>query len=41
MSRYYDRKAKQQPDFNVGDMVMLNAKNIGTKRPSKRFAPKL
>jgi len=28
MGRYYDRKAKQQPDFKVGDLVMLNAKNI-------------
>jgi len=41
MGRYYDRKAKQQPDFKVGDMVMLNAKNIPTKRPSKKLAPKL
>jgi len=28
MGQYYDRKAKQQPDFKVGDLVMLNAKNI-------------
>jgi len=41
MGRYYDRKAKQQPDFKVGDLVMLNAKNIRTKRPSKKLAPKL
>ena len=41
MGRYYDRKAKQQPDFKIGDMVMLNAKNIRTKRPSKKLAPKL
>jgi len=41
IGRYYDRKAKQQPDFKVGDMVMLNAKNIRTKRPSKKLAPKL
>jgi len=36
MGRYYDRKAKQQPDFKVGDLGMLNAKNIRTKRPSKK-----
>jgi len=41
MGRYYDRKAKQQPDFNIGNMVMLNTKNIHTKRPSKKLAPKL
>jgi len=41
MGRYYNRKAKQQPDFKIGDMVMLNAKNIRTKRPSKKLAPKL
>ena len=41
MGRYYDRKAKQQPDFKVGDLVMLNAKNMRKKRPSKKLAPKL
>jgi len=41
MGRYYHRKAKQQPDFKVGDLVMLNAKDILTKRPSKKLAPKL
>jgi len=41
MGRYYDRKAKQQPDFKVADLVMLNAQNIRTKPPSKRLAPKL
>ena len=28
MSKYYDRKAKQQPDIAVDDLVMLNVKNI-------------
>ena len=28
MSKYYDRKAKQASDIAVGDLVMLNAKNI-------------
>ena len=40
MSKYYDRKAKQQPDIKVGDQVMLNAKNICTKRPAKKLCPK-
>ena len=41
MSKYYDRKAKQQPDIAVGDLVMLNAKNIRTKRQTKKLSPKL
>jgi len=41
MGRYYNRKAKQQPDINIGDLVMLNGKNIGTKRPSKKLVPKI
>ena len=31
MSKYYDRKAKQQPDINIGNQVMLNAENIRPK----------
>ena len=30
-----------QPKIEVGDLVMLNAKNIRTKRPSKKLSPKL
>jgi len=41
MSKYYDRKARQQPDIRVGDLVMLNAKNICTKRPTKKLSPKM
>ena len=41
MKKYYDRKAIPQPDIQVGDRVMLNAKNIRTKRPSKKLAPKM
>ena len=39
-SKYYGRKAKQQPNIKVGDQVMLNAKNICTKRPAKKVSPK-
>jgi len=39
--KYYDRKARAQPNIEVGDFVMLNAKNIRTKRPSKKLSPKL
>ena len=41
MSKYYDRKARLQPDIKVGDLVMLNAENIRTKRPTKMLSPKL
>ena len=41
MSKYYNRKVKQQPDIKVGDQVMLNGKNIRTKRPAKKLSPKL
>jgi len=41
MKKYYDRKATEQPSIEVGDLVMLNAKNIRTKRPSKKLSPKL
>jgi len=41
MKRYYDQKALQQPDYKEGYLVMLNGKNICTKRPSKKSSPKL
>jgi len=41
MKKYYDCKALEQPDLKVGDQVMLNAKNIRTKRPSKKLSLKL
>ena len=41
MGRYYNQYARQQPDFKVGDLVMLNAKNIRTKRLSPKIAPRL
>jgi len=41
MKKYYDRKATEPPSIEVGDLLMLNAKNICTKRPSKKLSPKL
>ena len=41
MSKYYDRKARQQPDIKVGDLVMLNEKNIRTKQPTKKLSPRM
>ena len=41
MSKYYDRKAKGQPDMKIGDLVTLNAIKIRTKWPSKSLSHKL
>ena len=41
MKKCYNRKAMEQPSIEVGNFVMLNAKNIPTKRPSKKLSPKL
>ena len=41
MKRYYDRKAIPQPNIEIGDLVMVNAKNIRTKRQSTKLSPKL
>ena len=40
MSKYYDQGKQTPPELNPGDWVMLNAKNIRTKRPTKKLAPK-
>jgi len=39
--KYYDRTATEQPNIKVGDLVMLNAKHIRTKRPWKKLSLKL
>ena len=41
MSKYYDKGKMQHPSYEIGDLVMLNAKNNRTKRPTKKLAPKL
>ena len=41
MSKYYDKGKKEHPAYAIGDLVMPNAKNICTKRPTKKLAPKL
>ena len=37
MAKYYNRHAQQQPALKVGDLVMVNMKNMRTKRPSKKL----
>jgi len=41
MKKYYDRKGTEQPSIEFGNLVMLDAKNILTKRSSKKVSPKL
>ncbi|KAH0610986.1 uncharacterized protein H6S33_011413 [Morchella sextelata] len=37
MGKYYDRKRDEPPNFKVGDLVMLNATNIKTRRSTKKL----
>ena len=39
--QYYHRKGTEQPDIKVGYLVMLNGKNMQTKRPSKKLSLQL
>ena len=41
MSKYYDKGKMEHPSYEIGDIVMLNARNIRTKRPTKKLALKL
>ncbi len=40
INRYFDKKRQQDPGFREGDLVMLNAKDLTTKRPSKKLDDK-
>ena len=37
MTKWYDNKKQEGPDFKEGDMVMLDSRHIQTKRPSKKL----
>jgi hypothetical protein len=37
MKKYYDEHRREAPVFKVGDMVLLEGKNIETDRPTKKF----
>ena len=42
MAKYYNRNvSEKEPTFQVGDKVMVNAKNIKTKRKSKKLDHKM
>ena len=37
MARWHDRKRGKQPQLQVGDLVMMDKRNMGTRRPSKKL----
>ena len=37
MKGYYDQRVRKQPVMKPGDLVMVNMKNMKTKRPSKKL----
>ena len=41
MKKWYNQRATPQPDIDKDDLVMLNAKNIRTKRPTKKLSARI
>ena len=41
MAKYFDAKRQEPPGFKKGDKVMLDGRNLRTKRPSKKLDHKL
>jgi hypothetical protein len=41
MGKYHNKKSKAAPRYKEGDLVMLNGKNLRTRRPSKKLDHKL
>jgi len=41
MKKYYDRRATPEPNIEIGDLVMLNAKKIKSKLPTRKFTARL
>jgi hypothetical protein len=41
MGKYHDRCAKEPLKYSVGDLVMLNRKNLKPQRPSRKLEAKL
>jgi hypothetical protein len=41
MSKYYNQHHQPQPEYELGDEVLLNTKNIQTVRLTRKLAPKL
>lgn len=41
MRKHYDKRSKAAPKYQVGDLVMLNGKNLRTRRPSRKLDAKM
>ena len=41
MGKYYDRSRKEAPPYSVRDLIVLNGKNIRTRRVAKKLEAKL
>jgi hypothetical protein len=41
MNRYYDKTRKEAPKHKVGDLVLLNSRNLKTRHPTKKLNHKL
>jgi hypothetical protein len=41
MGRYHDQRRQEPPRYKTGDLVMLDGRNIKTRRPSKKLDDKL
>ena len=41
MCRYYDKSKEPAPHFKAGDRVMLNGKNVRTRRAAKKLDTEL
>jgi hypothetical protein len=41
MKQYADQQRKEAPTYQVGDLVMLDGRNIKTRRPSRKLDHKL
>ena len=41
IGKYYDHTRKEVPPYLVGDQVMLNGKNVRTRRAAKKLDAKL
>lgn len=41
MKKYANKRRRNAPDYTEGQLVMLNAKNVKTKRPSKKLDRKM
>jgi hypothetical protein len=41
MDKYYDKRRKESPKYKVGNLVMLNSKNLKMHHLTKKFDHKM